>query len=126
MEEVHGVEAQGVGQTTDIVDTEVALSALDAANIGVVKPAEVCQSFLRQPSGAADGPQVARQPEAEGMGVFHAPTTPPRNDDESRDDQSYSGGFTASADWSGPCWEGFGGVAVAPVQVNPSRPGMRH
>ena len=100
MEEVHGVEAQGVGQTTDVVDAEVALSALDAADVGVVQSAEVCQSFLRQPTGAADGPQVARQPEAQGVGVFHAPTTPPRNDDESRDDQSYSGGFTASVDRS--------------------------
>lgn len=126
MEKVHSVKAQGVGQTTDVVDAEVALSTFDAADIGVVQPAQVGQSLLRQPPGAADGPQVVRQPEAEGVGVFHAPTTPPCNDDESRDDQSYSGGLTASADRSRPCWEEFGGVAVAPVQVNPSRSGTRH
>ena len=72
MEEIHRVKAQGVGQTTDVVDAEVALSALDAADVGIVQSAEICQSFLGQPPGAADGPQVARQPQTEGMGFFHA------------------------------------------------------
>ena len=54
MEKVHSVKAQGVGQTTDVVDAEVAFSPLDTADVGVVQSTEVGEVFLSPPFRQAE------------------------------------------------------------------------
>lgn len=60
-QQVHGVETQGICELSDIIDAEVALTALDPADVGVVHPAQVGEFFLGHAASFTNRPQVPRK-----------------------------------------------------------------
>jgi hypothetical protein len=64
------IDLKGVGQPLDIIDADVALAALDGADIGTIQPGEIGQGFLRKPARLPLPPQIAGKRLAEEFGGF--------------------------------------------------------
>ena len=52
-EELGNAEIKGVGQLFKVIQTDVALAALDGADVGAVKPGMLGQDLLRPAAGEA-------------------------------------------------------------------------
>src|SRR5258708_6109099 len=67
----HGrIDLEGLGQSLDIIDADIAFAALNRADIGAVQPGQIGQGFLREIARQPLAPQIAGKRLAQEFGGF--------------------------------------------------------